>query len=201
MGGVSKSLVWFIIGAVVVGALVYAYMSGMVQSAFQQGYQMGYSQGLAAVPTPVSPVELQITQTGGTQFDLSSNIASDGSATNTTKELAVTIKNVDNQSAELQVTLKNPKTGEEGLPDALENSYFNVYVGAIYKKYLFVDGEYTSGYTFTIEPDSVVTMNIGVELEDAPAGTFADNQTYTMEVYFYQTAANYVDTLTYTILT
>ena len=203
MGGVSKSLVWFIIGAVVVGALVYAYMSGMVQSAFQQGYQMGYSQGLAAAPTPVPPVELQITQTGGTQFNLSSYIASDGSATNTTQELAVTIKNVDNQSAELQVTLKNPKTGEEGLPDALENSYFNVYVGSIEfsYKYLFVDGVYTSGCTLTIEPNSVVTTNIGVELEDAPAGIFADNQTYTMEVYFYQTAANYIDTLTYTILT
>ena len=201
MAEVSKSLVWFIIGALVVGALVYAYMSGMVQSAYQQGYQTGYSQGLAVAPTPVTPVELEITQTGGDTFNLSTYIASDGSATNTTSELQVTIKNFNNETATLTITLKNPKTGEEGLPDALENSYFNVYIGAVYTKYLFVDGEYTDGATLTIEPDSVVTFNMGVELEDAPAGTFADGQTYTMEVYFYQPDANYVETLEYTILT
>jgi len=199
----GKMLVWFMIGFIIAAALVYAYASGAIQSAFQQGYQLGYQQGLAAAPSApevVPPAELKITQEGST-FNLTAEILSDGSATNTTKVLNLVISNEDNRTANVIVTLKNPKTGEEGLPDALENAYFNVFAGSIIKKYLFVDGDYTTGLALEIEPKSVITIPIGVELEDAPAGTFADEQTYEMELYIYQPDANYVETITYKILT
>jgi len=186
------------LGILLGAALTYAWVSGQIQSAYQAGYSAGYSAGAAAAP--VTPVQLDISA-ADTQFNFSDYVASDGSATNTSAEITVTIKNVDDEAANVVVTLKNPATGKEGLPDALENSYFNVYAGGLYKKYLFIDGEYTSGMAITVDSDSVVTITIGCELEDAPAGTFADGQTYTMTVFFYQSAANYADSLDFSILT
>lgn len=195
----SQALIWFVIGAIVAGAIAYAL-------GWQGGYNIGWQSGYAsapAAPTAVTPVSLEITQTGGTTFNISANVSSDGSATAVEQSLAVTIENEDNESATVQILLKNPKTGEEGLPSGLENAYFNVWAGSPTQKvYLFKDGSYTSGYTLPeIMPNSVITGYIGIEVETAPSGTFADNQTYTMEVYIYQPAANYVETLTYTVLT
>jgi len=176
-----QAWVLLILGILLGAALTYAWVSGQIQSAYQAGYSAGYSAGAAAAP--VTPVQLDISA-ADTQFNFSDYVASDGSATNTSAEITVTIKNVDDEAANVVVTLKNPATGKEGLPDALENSYFNVYAGGLYKN-----------------SDSVVTITIGCELEDAPAGTFADGQTYTMTVFFYQSAANYADSLDFSILT
>jgi len=195
---VGQALFWFILGGIVVGAITYAL-------GWQGGYNVGWQccyVSAPTAPTVVTPVSLDITQTGGTTFNISANVSSDGSATAVEKSLAVTIENEDNESATVQILLKNPKTGEEGLPSGLENSYFNVWAGSPTQKvYLFKDGSYTSGYTFEILPDTVMTGYIGVEVKTAPSGTFADNQTYTMEVYIYQPAANYVETISYTVLT
>jgi len=194
----GQALVWFVLGALIAGAIAYAL--GW-QGGFNIGWQSGYASAPAA-PTAVTPVSLEITQSGGTTFDISANVSSDGSATAAEQSLEVTIENEDNESATVQILLKNPKTGEEGLPSGLENSYFNVWAGSSSQKvYLFKDGSYTNGYQFEILPDTVITGYIGIEVETAPSGTFADNQTYTMEVYIYQPNANYVETISYTVKT
>jgi len=193
----AKTILVLLLGLLLGGILAWAALSGQIQSAYQLGYQTGYTAGQAA---KVTPVALTISASS-TVFNLSSNIASDGSATNGTASVTVTIKNLENTSATVVVTLKNPATGKEGLPDALENSYFNVYVGTLTTKYLFIDAEYTDGLTLPVDSHSVVSLTLTCEVEDAPAGTFADGQTYTMNVYFYQSSSDYADVLSFSVLT
>jgi len=171
----------------------------------QEGQAIGYQQGLAAcqVAAPaVSPVSLKIVQSGGDEFNLSAYISPTGNATNTTISLAITIENIDNEDAKIKITLVNPKTGEEGLPAELKNRYFNVFYGfGTYKIYLYNNG-YKESKDIVVPANSVVTLNIGVELEDAPDNTFVDGQTYTMKVFIVQPeAGNYTEALTYTVLT
>jgi len=196
----GQVIVLCLIVALVGIAATYGYMKGEELAAYQKGYTAGYAAGQTAVPT-VEPVSLKITQTGGSTFDISANVSSDGSSTAKDLKLALTIENTDNKTAKITITAKNPKTGEEGLPSGLENAYFNVYVGDDVKKYLFTDSDYTAGKSITLEADSVLTTYIGVELEQAPAGTFADNQTYTMDIFIYQPDANYVQEISYTVKT
>jgi len=187
---------------IITTAVVWTYTQGQINLVQQQAYSEGFAAGQASTPAAVTPVALTITQTEGSTFDLSANVSSDGSATAVTKELAFTIANMDNKSATVLISLKDPKTGSEGLPSGLKNAYFNVYVkenGQL--KYLYTSATYTDGKKITIDPASVVTLYVGVSLETAPAGTFADNQTYTMNMYIYQPDANYVQSTSYTILT
>jgi len=189
----------FLIGGGIVGGLVYAYSSGMISQAYMQGYTAGFSAGKTSVAA-VSAAELEITAVPET-IDLSGYIYSNGSATETTQTVTVTIENEEDTPVNIQLTLVDPKTGEEGLPNALEKDEFAVAVGGVVTKYLFTDGEYKSGYTFTLDGDSKATFNLIVELEDAPEGTFADGQTYDLTLYVVQTDSNTVDELELTVET
>lgn len=197
----GQALLMFALGGLIVFALLYAHYSGLLATQWQEAWQAGYEAGQAAVPPAVEPVSLTITQTGGTEFNFSTDILSDGSATANSTKLLLTLANTDNRTANIIITAKNPKTGEEGIPSGLENAYFNVFVGDDVLKYLFFDGIYTDGKSLTLEPASVVSLYIGAEVEDAPAGTFADNQTYTMDIFIYQPDSNYVQEISYTVLT
>jgi hypothetical protein len=189
-----------ILAALIVGSVMYVYMQTYATQQYQTGYSAGYSAGSAAAPS-VTPVSLSLTQVTST-FDFSANVSSDGSATANESTAILTIENDDDSAASIIITAENPKTGTDGIPSGLENAYFNVWAGSLsLQKYLFTDGDYTSGAAMTIDADSVVNVYIGCELETAPSGTFADNQTYTMHIYVYQPNANYVQELTYTVLT
>ena len=195
----SKILVMVLVGALIGGVLVYAALSGQLHLYQQQLAQT--QQALQQAQQVVTPLDLTLTKGNGT-YNLSAYVAADGSTTAATVQDTLTVTNNDNESGTIIITLKNPKTSEDGLPSALENTYFNVWIGSLsLQKYMFKDGDYTSGAKLTIDGDSVVNLYIGVELEQAPAGTFTDNQTYTMELYVYQPASGYVETLTYTITT
>ena len=63
------------------------------------------------------------------------------------------------------------------------------------------DGEYKSGYPIQIPPNTVLTLTVGIELEQAPAGVFQDNSTYQAEIYVIQTDSQYVEDLDITVLT
>jgi|GEM_PF-5388610 len=196
---VWQLLLAFVIGGAIVGGCVYAYTSGMISQAYMQGYSAGYSQGQATVTT-VEAADLEISATPES-IDLSGYIYSNGSATETTQTVAVTIENDEDTPVTIQVTLVDPDSGEEGLPNALEKEEFSVAIGGVVTKYLFTDDEYKTGYTFTLDANSKVTFNVVVELEDAAEGTFADDQEYEMTLYIVQTESGDVDELELTVET
>ncbi|RLI84733.1 hypothetical protein DRP07_00020 [Archaeoglobales archaeon] len=202
MGQTGKMLLVALVVAALAVSATWLYMNGYITTSYQQGYQAGYTAGQAATTAAVAtPVSLTITQ-AATSFNHSSNVSADGSAKAGDLSLLVTITNNDNESANVVITAQNPKTGTDGIPSALEKAYFNVYAGSMsLRKYLYVDGSYTDGAAMVIDGNSVVSFYIGTEFETAPAGTFSDNQTYTLHIYVYQPNANYVQELTYTLLT
>jgi len=153
----------------------------------------------------MTPANIEINQTGGKLLNFTTAVLPDGSVpTTVSKELRVDIINKDNKPAEVLITLVNPKTGEKGLPEDLQNAYVDVYWKSPNgeTKYLFTDGKFTSGKTITLDVASAITGYIGVTLHQAPQSTFADNKTYTITVYFVQPkAGDYVQSVTYTLST
>jgi len=193
-----NKLAWVLVGILVVACL---YLVTQVNT-LNLKLQMMEEQMAKAVT--ITPANIKVDQVGGTEFNFSTVVASDGSVANTTtKELALNIINEDKNPAKIVVTLVNPKTGEIGLPKELRNSYVDVYfkVGSD-TKYLYLDGKLTDGKVLTLDPASAVSASLGITLKQAPSGTFTDNQTYTITLYIVQPdAGNYVQSVTYTLKT
>ena len=197
-----RTVVLVVLTALIVGAFVYAATYNMLVLPWKYRAQ-SLARELAEKPVALTPANVKFNQTGGTVFNFSSAVASDGSvAATTTKELAIDIINEDTKPAKLVITLVNPKTGEKGLPRELQNAYVDVFVKFNGEtKYLYTDNQFTNGKNITLEPASAISGYIGVTLKQAPAGTFADNQTYTITIYVVQPDANYVQSYTYTLKT
>jgi len=200
-------LLVFLIGAAI-GAIAYdqlvfqPYKSSAEANQAALQSQIQQLQQAAAV---VKAADITIT-TDTTLLNFTSAVASDGSVANTTNQtVTITIENTetDIDVSDFTITL-NSSDGTGGLPTALENSYFEVYliVGATQVP-LFKNGEYFSGYVIPSLPaGSSTTVTLKAVMKQAPAGVFADGQSYTMKVYFRQPHANnYEDKLTLTVST
>lgn len=141
-----------------------------------------------------------------TLLNFSTAVASDGSvAADTNQTIDITIENTETDVDVKDFTISlQSADGTGGLPAALENSYFEVYlvVGSTQIP-LFKNGEYFSGYVIPSLPaGSSTTVTLKVVMKQAPAGVFADGQSYTVKLYFRQPYANnYEDKLTLTLTT
>ena len=193
-----KLFLAILVTAIVVFGLTFAWVSGMYQ-----GKLKALERAMYEKPAAITPANIKFSQTGGTEFNFTDTVAPDGSvATTTTKELAFDIMNYDTKTADVVISLVNPKTGEKGLPKELRNSYVDVYVKVDGKtKFLFLNNTFTNGEKITLDPATAISGSIGVTLRQAPAGTFADNQTYTITIYVIQPNADYVQSYTYTLKT
>jgi len=150
----------------------------------------------------IKPVPVKFNQTGGTVFDFSDVVQADGSVASTsTKTLAVDIVNEGDKPVTLKITLVNPETGEKGLPPQLQNSKVVVFFKSGDRmRYLYVDNKFIAdGFEITLNIGEGISGVVGMTLMEAPAGTFADAQNYTMTLYVAQ--PNYVEKVTYTVKT
>ena len=201
----AKTLALVVVVAILAVGLTAAYYSNLL--AQKEAENQALRQQIAEKPITVSPANIDFVQTGGATFDFSAVVAADGSvATTTTKELQFDIINKDNKSANIVLTLKNVLTNKEGLPNDLDSGnakdYVDVYIKVNGKtKYLFTNGAYTDGYSFTLGVAEALSGTLGVTFKQAPANTFVDGQTYTMTLFIYQPDANYAEDVAYTILT
>ena len=117
----------------------------------------------------------------------------------------INIKNNDSNytARNVYITLENPISKDEGLDkeikfDELEVS---IYSSGIDKK-LFFKGDYKNGYFLDkLEYGDEFTGNLVVTLNKATEGTFTDNQSYHCNLFIYQEKADYVDEVSFTILT
>lgn len=203
MANGRKNLAIFIILALVLVGAVAAYYNNLLAQKEQEAQAL--RQALAQqAPVAVTPANIEFLQTGGSTFDFSAEVAADGSvAASTTKTLAFDIVNKDEaKSANIRILTINPVTGESGIPDGLNNTYFNVFIQEGGKtKYLYTNGQHTDGWTTSLGVAEAVSGTLGITLDQAPAGTFTDGQTYTITLFIYQEASNYVEKVTYTVTT
>jgi len=198
-----KNLALFIILALVLVGAVAAYYNSKLAEKEQETQAL--RQALAQqAPVAVTPANIDFLQTGGTAFDFSAEVAADGSvAAATTKTLAFDIVNKDDtKSANIRILSINPITGDSGIPDGLNNTYFKLFIKENGKtKYLYTDGKHTDGWPVSLGVAEAVSATLGITLEQAPANTFTDGQTYTITLFIYQEASNYVEKVTYTVTT
>jgi len=149
------------------------------------------------VPTRVATLDVTIDDANFANF--STAIDANGSvSTETSKSANITIYNNDTtDSGSLVISLVNTINGEEGLPNALEIDDVTVKLtvtSGLYTttKYLFKDGEYTSGFNFgTIEKDSYTTIKVTVTVDACDDDTFTDGKTYNCEFYIIQGTTSY----------
>lgn len=200
----QNKVVALVLIAFVAGALgVYAWMQGEINLLQAQSQmlaeQLQQAQQMQVTPTPVN---LDITLANST-FNLTSYIKSDGSSTVANVYTTLTIENKDeSRTATILISARDTVHDEDGIPSGLMNSYFNMYYGSTAgKTYIVKDGEYKSGYPIEIPPNTVLTLTVGIELEQAPAGVFQDNSTYQAELYVIQVDSQYVEDLDITVLT
>lgn len=200
----AKVVGWLIVGVAVGVVIGYMWLSSDVQfwqSQYAQcQYQMSSLQQQLVTPAGVN---LDVTIASST-LNLSSYIASDGSSTAADVNTTLTIENKDEtQTATVVISAVDTVHDEEGFDDAsdLLTSYFNFYVASTGKSYLIKDGDYKSGLTLTIPPNTVLSLVIGIDLEQAPSGIFEDNQTYTAQIYVIQPDSQDVEDVDLTILT
>ncbi|MCF6207386.1 MAG: hypothetical protein L3J47_10920 [Sulfurovum sp.] len=195
----NQKLAWLLVGLLAVGSIA------LIAQNYGLNLKLQMLEHQISAQTVVTPAKIKVNQTGGTLFNFSADVASDGSVpTTVTKTLAIDITNEEvSKPVTLLISLKDPQTGENGLPKELRNAYIEVFykVGGT-KKYLFIDGKTTDGYQVTLDPASTLSGEIGVTLLQAPSGTFTKNQTYTITLYISQPNANYwTQTVTYTLKT
>ena len=203
MGNNRKWIAYLVVVAIVVAGVMAAYYNGLLAQKDQQIQAL--TQALSQqTPTTVTPANIDFVQTGGSTFDFSAAVAADGSvAASTTKTLSFDIVNKDDtKSASITILAINPVTNSGGIPDGLNNSYFNLYIEAAGKtKYLYTEGKYTDGYSLDLGVAEAFSGTLGITLDQAPANTFTDGQTYTLTLFIYQPASNYVEKVTYTVTT
>lgn len=194
--GTKKAIVIaLIVGvfAVVATALVY---QGEVNTL--QAEKQALQEEAAAAPT--TGVDLEY-DTESFTWNMSANVTSDGGSDDATNTSSITITNDGDRTANFVISAQDTVNDEDGFPSALENSYTSVYVTNDYKKYLLDTGDYTDGRTVSLPTDSSITLTLGMEIDEAPDGTFSDNQTYSSNLYVIQEDAQDVDELDISVIT
>lgn len=193
------SLLIVVIAVTAVGAF---YNQQLAQKEQQiQALQQALSQ---RAPAAVTPANIEFLQTGGSSFDFSAEVDANGSVSAAvTKTLTFDIVNKDEaKSASIRVLTVNPLTGASGVPDGLNNTYFNVFINADGKtKYLYTEGKHTDGWVVNLGVAEAFSGTLGITLEQAPDGTFKDGQTYTLTLYLYQETSNYLEKVEYVVTT
>lgn len=189
-------------GMFLIAAVVLAVAIGWWGSTLQQ----------AQVPTPTEvttpsaqAVSLDVEATNssiGHENNVTAAGNVSGSGTNASCD-KLSIDNTENsESVSLNIAAKNPVTSEEGIPNALESEYFNVYYVYNGNNYLYLDGDYTNGYSLSVGAQASTTNHVCFEFDcDAPDGEFSDDESYNVEIYVHQVGTNYVEDVDYTIYT
>lgn len=204
------AFVGFVVGIVVAWILITGwYMPQQVEQARQEGYNAGYSAGYSAGTASVAGIRAASLETriNNSTFDFSSTVLSDGSVTTgKTINATITIENTDEIAAEdLVITLWNPITNKGGLHEDLEGvQELTIYIVRAGEKIaIYKDGEYvTDGYPYGDLPaGGEITLTFSIKIDPAVAGTFHDGQTYNCKLFIYQSKANYVNTISFTIST
>jgi len=197
---------WLAISILIAVAVVVAMGAYYNQQLAQKDQQIqALQQALSQqAPTAVSPANIEFLQTGGSTFDFSAEVDANGSVSAAaTKTLTFDIVNKDDtKSATIRILTVNPLTGASGIPDGLNNTYFNVFIKADGKtKYLYTEGKHTDGWVVSLGVAEAFSGTLGITLEQAPDGTFKDGQTYTITLFLYQEASNYLEKVEYTVTT
>jgi hypothetical protein len=203
-----------VVVALAIGCLLgfgggYYYMQPQVQSAFAEG--MAYQSSVEPQTYYTTPAELEFSWgSDDNDFDHDSTVDVNGNvASDTTDTQTITILNDDDtiDIASLYITLVNPKTGEEGhdedLDDAIDdvNIYFEY--GGISKLTLLKEGEYVSGgrNLGELPAGSEMELTITVEFLEHDDEDFPDGKELDCELYIWQPDSNNVDDVEFTIST
>ncbi|MBA7503746.1 hypothetical protein ES706_02367 [subsurface metagenome] len=197
---------------VLAGALMGLIIAGLWATVFyapsvaQAWYDTGYEAGKAVVPVVVVPQALTLARTPD-NWDFAIEVASDGSvsaaAAENTENVALTITHAGTVSINnLTITMRDPVTAKDGIPSDLEIASFEIYIKTdaslipIYK-----DATYLSYVKPVTVAGEVISVVVQATLKQSPAGTFKDNQSYSLTLYVYQPEASYSNSVTVAVLT
>lgn len=172
------------------------------QKAYAEG--MAYQASITPTTTVGIPASLDCTF-DVSAFDHTATVIADGSVVaDVTVSHTLTIENTDDTATanDVYIMLWNSATAKQGLDNDLEvkETYIYLSIGGL-KKAIYNDG-YTDGYFVgDLAPGDVLTITVGITLQDADADTFVDAQTYDCKLYVAQSTINYADAVDFTVLT
>lgn len=152
------------------------------------------------------PASITASISNSTFADASSAVDANGTvSTETSYTTYITIENPDEIDAEdIVITLYNPLTEKGGLHDNIEVDEFEAYVSSGGKEHaIFYSGDYIeSGFDFgDIGQGGTGNITVKVTFTEAVAGTFQDGQSYDCYYYVWQSTANYVTPVSFTVQT
>jgi len=131
-----------------------------------------------------------------------------GVITETSMGSEIIIKNndKDNTAKNIYLTLSNPLSDKKGLPEEIELEELEISINTNgFSKKLFFNGSYKNfrnGYFIErLDYGDEFIGNIVVTLKNAPDGTFIDEESYPCSLFIYQEKADYVDEVSFTIIT
>lgn len=202
----SQILAGVLIGLISAGLWATLYYAPDVAESW---YEKGYTAGKAVVPVAVAPQALTLARTPD-NWDFGTAVASDGSvsaaavlAGTATDNVTLTISHVGTASINnLTITMRDPVTAKDGIPADLEIASFVIYVKTDTSLVpIYAEATYLGYVKPVTVAGEVISVVIQAQLVASPAGTFKDNQTYSLTLYVYQPEADYSHSVTVAVLT
>lgn len=191
----------------VLGGLVgYGISAYQTTTNVQEAYADGMAYQASITPTTTVGIPADLSCTFGTDsFNHQATVIADGSVVaDVTVTQTLTVENNDDTATakDVYIMLWNPATDKEGIDSELEvkETYVYLSIGGL-QKAIYNDG-YTDGYFVgDLAPGDILTITVGITLQDADADTYVDAQTYDCSIYVVQSTINYADAVDFTVLT